>query len=75
MIAAARALLASLLASKKFVALVGGGLSALAVRKLGLEPEVAAKLSEQLVALVAAYLVGQGLADLGKEARKVERAS
>jgi len=42
------------------------------VSKLGLPEEQAADLSTKLVALVASYMIGQGVADHGKEAAKIE---
>ncbi len=67
-------LLAELLSSKKFVGLVVGLLSTGAV-KLGLPEEQSAVLIDAIVKLVGAYLVGQGLSDLGKEKAKVETES
>lgn len=60
-------LLASLAGSKKFAALALGLLLLLCVHAL-LEAEQARSLSEKATALIAAYLIGQGVADHGKEA-------
>ena len=61
--------LKGLLASKKFVAMIVG-LIVIIVGKLGLnlDPEAVTK----VVGLIMAYIVGQGIADNGKEAAKVE---
>jgi uncharacterized membrane protein (DUF441 family) len=61
--------LADLFKSKKFVAMLAGLIATL-VAKIGWELDEAT--ITQIVALVATYIAGQGLADLGKEKAKVE---
>jgi hypothetical protein len=57
--------------SKKFVALVAGGIvTLLAKYKFEADPLVI----QGLIAMIVAYLVGQGIADNGKEAAKVKPA-
>ena len=58
--------LKALMTSKKFLAMLIGCVLAIAVR-LGMDPEAAKPVAEQIVALVAAYVVSQGVADHGKE--------
>ena len=62
-------LIRSLLTSKKFVAMVCGlvGLTALKVFKVAVDPQTVA----EVVGLVAAYIVGQGISDNGKGAAQV----
>ena len=60
-----------LLGSKKFVAMLVGALVAVGVR-VGMDPEVAAKVSEQVMILVLGYMGSQAAADLGKEKAKIE---
>ena len=61
-------LLKSLLTSKKFVAMVAGFVvTLLAKLKLNVDPTTIAA----LVAMVIAYILGQGAADQGKEAAKI----
>lgn len=72
MSAVLRALLASLAGSRKFVALALGLLLLVCVHAL-LEPEQARSLAEKATALIAAYLIGQGVADHGKEAAKASQ--
>lgn len=62
----------TLLSSKKFLALLVTLLVLVATRKLGLDEATATELAREIVALAAAYMVGQGVADHGKEAAKVE---
>lgn len=77
-----KTLLAAALGSRKFVALIVALLASLAtiplVKFLGLPPEEAQKLalevSTHLTALASAYLIGQGIADHGKEKARVEGA-
>lgn len=56
-----------MLKSKKFWAFIGGCIAA-ALQAVGLDPAIA----EKLVAMAAAYCVGQGIADAGKEAAKLK---
>lgn len=67
-------LFAEMVRSKKFVALLVGILAAVGA-KLGLDAELSNELSRQIVALVATYMIGQGIADNGKEAAKVAVSS
>ena len=62
----------SLARSKKFAALLAGLGATLAVNHLGLDPAVAEDLSTKVVGLVMAYLLGQGVADHGKEKAIIE---
>jgi hypothetical protein len=59
----------NLLGSKKFVAMIVGVISML-VAKIGWD--VDDETITKVVALVASYVVGQGIADNGKEAAKVK---
>lgn len=59
----------SLLGSKKFVAMLVGLLAVLLTR-IGLDEEMSKDVSLKVMAIVSAYLVGQGMADVGKEAAK-----
>ncbi len=61
----------ALFSSKKFVAMLAG-LVATLVAKIGLESDEATV--TQIVSLVAVYIGGQGLADMGKEKAKAESA-
>lgn len=55
--------------SKKFIAAVAGILVALAARRgLNLDPDSV----QNVIYVIVAYLVGQGIADHGKEAAKVQ---
>jgi hypothetical protein len=58
-----------LLTSKKFVAAVTAALVAFLSNLYGIEPDQALLIVGPLVA----YVLGQGLADLGKERAKIER--
>lgn len=74
-----KALLQSALSSKKALATLVGllvvVLSYPMTRWFGFDEahaaEVAGPIASKAVALVASYVVGQGLADVGKEAKKV----
>ena len=80
---AAMELLKGLLKSKKFAALLAGLLVLVAVYPLtrwaGMSEAEAKEFAEPLalkaVAMVSAYLISQGVADHGKEAKKLEKAS
>ena len=62
--------LAELFTSKKFIGfLVGIVLSILSKKGIAVPPELAT----EIVALTASYVVGQGLADMGKEKAKIEK--
>jgi hypothetical protein len=64
-----REMIRSLLSSKKAVAAIAGVIVIGASRAgIVLPPEA----THDLVAVVVAYLIGQGLADVGKEAAKAE---
>ena len=67
--------LKTLFTSKKFCALLVTMLVLVATRKLGLSEAEATELSREIVAVVAAFMVGQGIADVNKEAKKVELGS
>jgi hypothetical protein len=60
--------LRSLLSSKKFIVLIAAT-AVYVLSRFGLE--VAQEDAERVVLLASAYLVGQGLADVGKEAAKL----
>lgn len=64
-------LLQSLFGSKKFLAMLAGLISlvALKVFKLTLDPTTVG----EIVALIASYIVGQGISDSGKEAAKISQ--
>ena len=61
----------SLLTSKKAAAMVAGVLMAAFGKKVGLDETAVTS----IVATVIAYLVGQGIADHGKEAVKAKEAA
>lgn len=65
-------LVKDLFSSKKFIVMLGGIILAIAT-KLGLplDPDLA----NQILAIVAVYIVGQGIADHGKEAAQVNAAA
>jgi len=60
-------LLKELLNSKKFVAMIIGVIATFLSRRLGLPEEQVA----EVIGLIIAYVVGQGIADNGKEAAKI----
>jgi len=76
---AVKTVIASLLGSKKFVALMVGLLVTLSVYPLtrwaGMSEveakEIALPIATKLMALVSAYMLSQGVADHGKEAKKI----
>jgi hypothetical protein len=61
--------LKALAGSKKFLSAVAGVATLVGVRYLGLPEEQLGPLSLQITGIVAALLVGQGAADLGKEGK------
>lgn len=65
-------LIKQLLASKKAIAMIAGVIVA-AVGRIGLELPTDAV--TQIVAPIVAYILGQGLADAGKEAMKLDAES
>jgi len=75
--------LKQLLGSKKFIALLVGLLASvitpLLISQIGMDPAeataFAAGVSTKIAAMVSAYMVGQGLADNGKEKAKIEAAA
>jgi len=69
------ALLCQLAGSKKFAALLAGLVAVALTKVLKLEPPAAKELGLQVAGLVSAYLVGQGIADHGKESKKLEIAN
>lgn len=71
----AKGLLKDVFTSKKFMAMISGLIANLAVlgaAKVGVSEEQAAAAATKITGLVAAYLVGQGVADAGKEGKKLE---
>jgi hypothetical protein len=62
-------MLKELWASKKFRAAIAGMAVVLLSTTVGLPEDQA----EQLVQIIMFYIVGQGLADVGKEAEKLKR--
>lgn len=60
-----------LLGSKKFVVTMIGVIVSIAIH-LGLDPEVAKELVPDVVKIVVGFVVGQGIADFGKERAKIE---
>lgn len=65
-------MIGEMMTSKKFIAMVAGFIVAvLAKWKLNIDPETI----QYLIGLVIAYIVGQGWADSGKEAAKIEAVS
>lgn len=70
-----KGLFKELLQSKKFTALVLGAvanLAAFGAAKVGLSEEQALSASTHISGLVGAYILGQGVADAGKEKAKIE---
>lgn len=63
--------LKALFSSKKFLALLVS-LLVIAGVKLGLDEETATFIADRVVVLGSGYLLGQGIADHGKERAKVE---
>jgi len=61
--------------SRKFLVLVAGLALLAAVQIADLDPAQATELSEKATALLVAYLVGQGVADHGKEAARLRADS
>ena len=64
--------LKTFLGSKKFLAAIAGILAAAGVQFLGLDEAKADEISRIVAGIVAAYVVGQGVADAGKEKVKAE---
>ena len=64
--------LKTFLGSKKFLAAIAGILAAAGVQFLGLDEAKADEISRIIAGIVAAYVVGQGLSDVNKEAAKVQ---
>ena len=64
--------LRGLLGSKKFVAMIVGLIATL-VAKIGWD--VPEETIAKVVALIASYIIGQGVADAGKERAKIEAAA
>lgn len=64
--------LKALLGSKKFLSAAAGVLAIVGVRYLGLSEEQATEIGREILGVIAALLVGQGAADLGKEAKTRE---
>jgi hypothetical protein len=57
----------ALFGSKKFLALLTTLIVLALTRKLGLDEPTATELGREIVAVASAYMVGQGVADHGKE--------
>lgn len=66
-------MLKTLLGSKKFIVALAGVLFVLLNELAGLDISEAAVL--QILGIVTAYILGQGVADIGKEAAKVPNDS
>lgn len=64
--------LVALFGSKKFLALLTTLIVLALTRKLGLDEPAATELGREIVAVASAYMVGQGVADHGKERARVE---
>jgi uncharacterized membrane protein (DUF441 family) len=65
-------MLKTLLSSKKFIAMLAG-LVATLVAKIGWNVDT--ETVNQVIALVVSYVVGQGIADAGKEKAKAENGN
>lgn len=59
-----------MLGSKKFLATLAGCISVIGVQFLGMDPTAADELSQKIMFLVSTYIIGQGVADFGKEKAK-----
>lgn len=65
-------MIGEMLTSKKFIAMVAGFIVTLLAKwKINIDPQTIMS----LVGLIIAYIVGQGWADSGKEAAKIEAVS
>ncbi len=67
-------MLEQLFTSKKFIAMIGGILLALVnwgSKRLGIPLSLDPETLNWALTLVAAYIVGQGVADVGKEKAKI----
>jgi len=60
--------------SKKLKAMLIGMMAAFLSTKIGLTEEVTTNLLQALSLIVGSYVLGQGIADHGKEAAKIEWA-
>jgi hypothetical protein len=60
--------------SKKAIAMVTGMVAAFLSTKIGLDPEVTVTLLQALAGIIGSYIIGQGIADHGKEAEKIKLA-
>ena len=66
-----------LLRSKKFAAVLTGcavNASVLVAAKFGIGEEQASAIATQISGIIMTYIIGQGIADHGKEAKKAELA-
>jgi len=73
-----KSLFKSLLGSKKFAALITGLIANLAVlgaAKVGISEEMASDVAMKITGLVGSYILGQGISDHSKEAKKLEIAA
>jgi hypothetical protein len=62
----------AILKSKKFQVFILGSFMVFLTQVVGLEPAEAESIRDTLVKMAGAYLLGQGVADHGKEAKKLE---
>ena len=63
----------TLFSSKKFCGLLATLLALFATRKLGFSEAEALTLSNQIVGIASAYMIGQGIADHGKGKAEAEK--
>ena len=59
-----------LFGSRKFCSLLVGMGAMILVRKLGFEEAEATEISREIMVLISTYMLGQGIADFGKEKAK-----
>lgn len=69
------AVIRSLLGSKKFCAFLVTLVVLVLTRKLGLDEATATELGREIVALGGSLILGQGIADHGKESEIVKKSS
>lgn len=63
-----------ILKSKKFQVFIASVIMLVLTQLAGLDEAAAANMKEGIMALAGTYLIGQGVADHGKEAAKVTHA-
>ncbi len=61
--------------SKKAMALIVGIITTILINVVGITPEQADVVTKAIEILASAYMVGQGIADHGKEAAKITAAA